>query len=453
MTGLHPMRRKTRRLFSPITIALLGSFLFSPFAFAQSGTLGTPFPAPSPNAALKYHQALLMMSALDESDRSLLQKPMWEVLPGEPDAATAARIKRMLYRSRDAIATAGKGSRLAECNFGIDFSDSGASTVLPHVQPMVELGRLLTLRGAYAQSKGRWEDAAIIYFDGIRMGRHLAAQPTLLEAIAGMQILENNYYALAHWATQCPHNRSVARIFGSFEVIADDLVQPARTVASEIGILSTEIDSIASVHPNGPWGTRVLLALRAELGEDEKANRKLAVQAAIESGVPKNAFQDEASFQKYLRDVKRTELRFGEAAAAAMLLPAQSRVARGEKLLQKYRKAVGAVGEDDLIDPAEVGAMFAAHEAKATLLRLCLALASNRGEDGYPGNLDEVASGFGGSVPKSPYDGSPVGYQRFDGGDSFQLLIEEVRVGSTVLPAVDFMNAAPSSPASEEGAE
>ena len=44
----------------------------------------------------------------------------------------------------------------------------------------------LERRGARAEAQGDWQAAVIIYFDGLRMGRHLTHQSTLLEALANL---------------------------------------------------------------------------------------------------------------------------------------------------------------------------------------------------------------------------------------------------------------------------
>lgn len=438
------MKRGLGANISAFVLAVALCLVAAPKTQAQSGTLGDPFPPPSPNAALHYQRALLLMSALDETDRALLQKPIWEVLPGyQPNKQAAARIKRTIYRARNATKAAGKGSRLTVCDFGIDFSDAGSATLLPHAQPMVELGRLLTLRAAYAQSQEHWDEAAVIYFDALRLGMHLTGQPTLIEAVAGMQVLENNYFALAHWAAACPNKNTVARVFGLFEMMAGDTIRPAHTLACETGILAGEIDSIARAHPNGAWGAMILQTLDHELGDDEKANRELAVAACVKAGVSKDVFANARSFRKYLSDVKRLDLRFAEAASAAMVLPPQARIERASKLLQRYQTAAGVIGQRALLDPVEIGVLFAAHEAKTTLLRVCLAVGSRRSETGFPATLDDVRSGFGGTVPGSPYDDSSLLYEVFDDGKAFQVGIKEVRVGETVLPEVEFASTGP----------
>ncbi len=412
---------------------------------AQAGTLAGPFAPPAPNAALHYQRALLIMSDLDEADLRYVEKDLWEVLPEAPSNRFPNELKRLLYRARHATAAAGKGARLESCDFGIDFSDRGAATILPHVQPMVELGRLLTLRGAYEESQGRWDEAAVIYFDGLRMGRHMARQRTLLEAMAGMQIQENNQFALARWAARCPDSDRVSRAFGLSEIICDDLIAPARTLASETSILALDYARLNAAFPNGPWGTTILESLGEEATEDEQQNRKKAVAACVKAGVPKEVFDDVRSFRKHLAGLKELDVRFAEAAAACMKLPPQARVDRGQRLYDRYIKAAGAIGEQTLLNPAEIGALFAGHEANTVVLRCSLALAARRTDKGFPKKLDAIAGGFGGAVPTSPYDGSPLVYEVIDNGRSFRLGVKEVQVGAVTLPQVEFTGAAPAS--------
>ena len=197
--------------YLPIAVAsVLVAFSTAHQCGAQTGTLAETFPAAAPNAALHYQRALLHLARLDSTQTQPLAKPVWEVLPAA-EKELPREVVSLLSRARFAVRSAATGTRTADCNFGIDFGQYGAATQVPHVEGMVQLGRLLTLRGAHAESQDDWEEAAIIYFDGLRMGRHLTHQSTLLEALAGIQILRNNYFALARWSARCPSRPLVAR--------------------------------------------------------------------------------------------------------------------------------------------------------------------------------------------------------------------------------------------------
>ena len=441
---VHAHKNKTVNWALGALVATLWAAYPLPHVSAQSGTLADPFAPPSPNAALQYQRALLLMSAIDASDEANLKKPLWEVFP-TPSGGDAfpGELKRLLYRARHATHAAAKGSRLQICDFGIDFEDAGAATILPHAAPLVRLGHLLTLRGAYAQSQGKWDEAAVIYFDGLRMGRHLTRQRTLLEAMAGMQILENNYYALARWSVECPKRELVIRAFGLLENMADRLIDPARTVASEATILSQEFKQLRAAYPDGPWGTFILDSLRLAPAETEEANRKTAIAECVKRGVPRQVFADTESFHAYLDRLEAISERFAESAAACMKLSGQARIERGQKLNARYAKLYGALGQQELLDAAEVGALFASHEAKLLLLRCAVAVASQKSDAGFPDDLAKVASGFGGRPPVSPYDESPIDFEVSDDGKSFRLAINEARVSGVTLPLIDFSSAAP----------
>ena len=75
-------RAKTKLFLSMILMAGFFHLVSPPIGQAQIGTLAEPFSPPTPNAALHYQRALLLMSALDQPDHELLQKDVWEVLPG-----------------------------------------------------------------------------------------------------------------------------------------------------------------------------------------------------------------------------------------------------------------------------------------------------------------------------------------------------------------------------------
>lgn len=411
----------------------------------QTGTLAEPFAPPSPNAALQYQQGLLYLAAIDDSLKFQLQRPIWEL---EEEVATDrfdAELKRLLYQGRFAIRNASSGSRLATCDFGIDYREHGAGTPMVHAMPMVELGRLLTLRGAAEQARGDWEQAAVIYFDGLRMGRHMTHQSTVIETLAGLEILRNNYYALARWAVECPEPKMVARARRLLETLAIDMTAPTKTVAGELSVLSQRLVGLNAAYPNGPWAELIL----EDLGEEIPAGklneiRELAKAAAIEEGVPGEAFESVGSFRNYLNRLTEIHTRFSESAAACMTLPTSARISQGFRLYENYTKRVGALGSDVAFNPGELGALFASHDAELALARVALAVCASTNEGRFPADLEEVARLFGGALPTSPYDGSAIGYTVNEEG--FTLRIEAMTTDHIALPAASFESIAPNSP-------
>ena len=437
MTGCPSKTRLWRRFFS-ITATVVAGLITGP-GVAQEGTLAEPFPAPAANAALHYQRAMLHLAQLDDDEARPLAKPIWEILPAPVDQQLPREVGRLLSRARFAVRAAANGSRTATCNFGIDFSELGAGASLPHAEGMVHLGRLLTLRGAQAEAQGKWDEAAIVYFDGIRMGRHLTHQNTVLEAFAGLEILRNNYFALARWAVRCPARPLVARAFGLLEAMQDTLAHPAQVLARETSILSLEFDRLRAAYPDGDWSSMILASFNQEITGDKVKDVARAIDVCVGRGVPSDVFRDAAAFHDYVAQLQATAQRFTESVAACVTLPPQARLERAGRLSQKYSKLIALLPADALVDPVECGTRFAEHEAELTLARLVLAVSASKQDQKFPTSLLDVESRFGGAVPMDPYADQPVAYQLLDEARHFELTIP--RLGE--LPEVKFSSLSP----------
>ena len=403
-------------------------------ASAQTGTLSAPFPTPAPNAALHYQQALLYLSNIPSEQRRLLEEPTWAA--GMKDAS---QLRKLMLQSRYAVQSATTGTRLAECNFGIDFSEFGAGAQLPHVEGMVELGRLLALRASEAQSRDQWEVALIIYFDGLRMGRHLAHQNTLAETVAGIQILREHYDGLARWATRCPERLLVARAFGLFESIQSSLVDAPQSVAREASILALDFHRLREAYPDGNWAQQILQSYDLPITWDEEKDHKSAIDACVSRGVPKTTFDAEVSFQAYLDKIERTSNRFIESVAACMALSPKARVQRAAAIRKKYATVIPILSGDALIDPVEISIWFSQHDAELTLARIALAIAASRTDNKFPPDLKSIEARFGGLIPPDPYRQLSVQYTTRDNQSAFTLRIP--RLGP--LPSASFESQSP----------
>ena len=437
---MHTMMRTTRSQLrlGRVTLLIAASLIWVNSAAGQGGTLAEPFPAPATNAALHYQRALLHLAQMKTADSEFLEQPIWQVVDQVGDQESFSQeLLNTLYQGRRAIQSGITGARMDHCNFGIDFSQRGASTEMPHVEPMVRLGRLMTLRGAYAEVKGEWDEAAVIYVDGIRMGRHLTHQSTLLEVMAGTEILRNNYFALAHWAAQCPSRQLVARAFGALETLSTSLVNPAQAITREAGILRSEFQQLKAAYPNGPWAEMILESMGLDVPDDSDAAREAAIAACVSRKIPKKVFDDPKTFRSFVTRVEKESGRFTEAMAAAMTLPLEARITRGKALFDKYQQILVMLSGDVVLNPAEVGAYFGLHEAELAVTRVALAVSASK-SDQFPASLDDVAARFGGNVPVNPYDGSAIQYSRHDDGKGFRLLIPATEVAGVGLAKVNF---------------
>jgi hypothetical protein len=426
----------------PILFAVVGFIVSVSAAYncqAQIGTLAEPFPAPAANAALHYQRAMLLLSELDDNEMKPLSKPIWEVLPAPAEKQLPREVDRLLRDARFAVKSAAIGSRTAECNFGIDFNQLGAAAQLPHLKGMVHLGRLLTLRGAHAESQGEWEEAVIIYFDGLRVGRHLTHQNTLLEALTGIDILRNNYFAISRWSVRCPSRPLVARAFGLLESMQNALIEPSQVLARESSIMSLEFERLRDAYPDGNWAQMILESSGEDVTGKKQDDADRAISNCVKQGVPKKAFSSPAAFEEYVGKLQATANRFAESVTACVTLPPRARIQRAEALNRKYSKLITLLASDTMVDPVEIGTILAEHEAELVVTRLALAVSASKKDNKFPNSLQDVAERFGGDVPVNPYTREPVSYQVMYDGGGFSLVIP----GDGSLPNVDFNSSGP----------
>lgn len=425
-----------------IVLLAVALFIATPSeSHAQLGTLAEPFPAPATNAALHYQRAILHLEKLEPSRKSLLDVPVWESLPAPVEETVSRELAALLYRGRFAIRAATKGTRTSDCDFGIEFADTGAATQLPHLDGMIELGRLLTLRGAMAEAQGQWEEAAIVYFDGLRMGRHLTHQNTLLEALTGIEILRNNYVALGRWASRCPSAKLVARAFGLLEAMQNSLVDPPQILAKEGSIMALGFDQLREAYPDGNWAEMILESYGEATTGNLDQDRDSAKSACIKNGVPAKAFSDVDAFDDYVAKLAVTANRFVEAVAACAALPAPAWIERGQVLTDKYSKLITILGSDTMIDPVELCVLFSEHDAELAITRLALAVSASKRDGKFPKSLDDVATRFGGQLPVTPYGDSEIQYQSDGGGFSIEI------ASQGKLPRIAFTSVSPTPPA------
>ena len=236
---------------------------------------------------------MLYLSGVDPAKRELLLKPIWEVLSAETSDGDLAAADQLLIESRFAVRSALAGARQPSADFGLDLREYLVAGYLPHVDLMTHLGKLVALDGMQQQSADNWAGAVRNYLSVLRMGRDMAAQTTLPEALAGVEILETGYYSLANWATRCPDAALVDETFHIVNGMAVDMVNPARTLRSEASISKMRLEAFAEAFPNGAWAEMVLETLGEEITHDHPEKLKeAAIAAAVERDIPRDAFEN-----------------------------------------------------------------------------------------------------------------------------------------------------------------
>lgn len=401
--------------------------------------LEAPLPPTATNAAVHYQRAILFLYAVDPTLRTVLQKPIWEIIKPASTDDDIAEIDRLLVESRHAIRSALVGADQTEADFGLDMPHYMVCSVLPHTEAMIDLAKLVTLHGMELESNGNWKEAGEVYLATLRMGRHMTHQTTLPEALAGVEMLETGYYALGHWAPRCPDPSLVKDALDLVSTMASNMVDPARTLQSEATILEMRLEAMQDAFPDGPWAEMILESLGEEMptGGAERL-RQAAIEAATKHGVPQEAFQDKESFTQYVRSLNSASVTLAKESALCLCHRSPESIRLGERVFGKYQSELKETGDFHAQNPAKIAALFTVHEAELTLTRVILAISASRTAEGFPSDLKQIADTFGGQLPHSPYDGSELNYELLDNGAGFSVRVKQASVGDTVLPEMKF---------------
>lgn len=423
----------TTRIF--VFIALMISLR----SVADAEILELPFPEASTNGAAHYNRAMLTLSGVPIEHRSALAGPIWEVFGDSTKEDLAKKVKELTLHTRHAIAAAVTGSEKVHADFGIDYGYQGHNSSLPHAQPMLQLGRLLTLSGIGKQIEEDWEGAAIQFFASMRIGRHMAEQPTLVESLVGVEILENNYYAFAFWAAKCPNKDLVTKAFTRLELGSASAVNPVRTIAYEAVVFDRQLQRLMGSYPNGSWSEMLLESLGEyeAVGKDLDDHRDQTRKKCIACGVPATAFESPAAFTSYVEKIRNLHKAYLSDVAVCMHLPVPERLQEADRLMNQYGSKFKELGDQHLLDARQIASFFATHSAQQQMARVALAAAATRDGNKFPATLKDIPL-LSGSNLLSPYDGSPIEYEVLNDGSDISVRVKAADVKGIALPAIEF---------------
>lgn len=145
------------------------------------------------NAALSYHRAMLLKAEIREVDPQaagkrderideMAAKPLKEIKV--EDLSNYLQTYRLIFRELE------NGARRDHCDWDLEkrIDQEGIGVLLPEVQKMRELARLLSLRCRLHMAEGKIEDAIRDVQIGFSMARHIGDGPTLIQSLVGMAV-------------------------------------------------------------------------------------------------------------------------------------------------------------------------------------------------------------------------------------------------------------------------
>ncbi len=152
-------------------------------------------PAPPKNAALLYWQAFAEMEdyPTDQATSQLME----QIIAGNA-VWDENKLGHFLDSNKDALQTMQRGSKLATCDWGLEYS-VGLSDQFPVPfwrNSARALARLNTLQGIRLLAKGDTEAAISTWLAGIQFSQHLAVGGTLIFKYVGLSALESNLNAV-----------------------------------------------------------------------------------------------------------------------------------------------------------------------------------------------------------------------------------------------------------------
>ncbi len=145
------------------------------------------------NAALSYHRAMLLKAEHREVDPiaagqrdqridEMAAKPAKDV--NVEELRTYLSTYRLIFREME------NGARREKCDWDLErrIDSEGIGVLLPEVQKMRELARLLSLRCRMHIVEGKIDDALRDVQTGFAMARHVGDGPTLIQSLVGMAL-------------------------------------------------------------------------------------------------------------------------------------------------------------------------------------------------------------------------------------------------------------------------
>ena len=149
---------------------------------------------------------------------------VWDAVernPG-PGAYQSAAVRRILEHNASAIEHAKRASRLGTADFGLN-TDAGMMTLLPHLNYMRRLSRLMTLQADMERSNGRMNDAAGTMSALMQMSSHAASDGIAICSLVSMASIQSGFDSINDAIARGQLDAESARIMlDGFDFESDD---------------------------------------------------------------------------------------------------------------------------------------------------------------------------------------------------------------------------------------
>lgn len=360
---------KPRVLLLPLVSAILCVGLQ-----AQQNSATTPAPAPVPNPALLYWQAIALLPDIGNTQIKLINEVLDGKLP--PDDA---RVETLLGSTRKSLARFARAAAIPDpCVWGTTF-DEGPLAPMPHLPKLQLLCRLALVNAAAHFAAGRQVDALQWITHVHHAARHLAADPLLTTVIVQHGIVQQAIRLTAR------HALSLSSIVREAHLKTLAALAPPRTVR----------EALQGEHLLSEWMLHMVLGIEHAPGS-EKALLDMA-QSVLQSQADKQSSPGSAAAKQTLSSLEEWKRNAGEVRdmQAALAATSEQPWPAFEAAMQKIRTDFASAPPTLLaMLPGVTGAKRKELETKT--LHLMLRAALTHGEslkDGAPTGIKDVFAG------------------------------------------------------------
>ena len=216
------------------------------------------------NAAVFYHRALMMLierrnRLAGEEERRASGKPAargvstdekisnWTYRPLAEIPRDEARAA--LGQFADSLREVDFGVKRLDCDWGFDHRTEGASLLIPEIQEIRSIARLLSLQARLAILDGDLDRAFDRVETGLTMARHVARGPLVIQALVGVAI-SNEMVACLQALVQAPGAPS---LYWALANRPRPFIDMTDAFEAELDVLADELPALRDLEP-GVWG-------------------------------------------------------------------------------------------------------------------------------------------------------------------------------------------------------
>ena len=200
------------------------------------------------NAAIIYRQAFDLLASLSPEDNELLYS---DALGGHIVSAEVIQspsVRDLLARNKDVLDLGRRAANLDYAEFGIA-REQGFGALMPHLNPMRQLGRLMTIQARVLRASGQLHEAGKLTADALRMSRHAASDHVLIGSLVGSACALRQFHSIEDAIAQGTLDEVAAQ--DMLDGLAADTPDPYEYSNALTGEYDLLLESIASMEDPG----------------------------------------------------------------------------------------------------------------------------------------------------------------------------------------------------------